>query len=338
MIVVGAKGSRVGKGSVHIYKPNGDDNWDFNETLEPNVDATPGNGGNFGWEVDINIDNTVLCGAPFENGDGAMFIYKETEPNVWPLFDKVQSPNANALFGFSVSIGDGNDKNLAVVGARDSEIGGTINAGAVFVYQIPPGPEGTAIKEHTIIAENPSTDEQFGASVSLKGGNLVIGGPAPLSFGSAYLYYRVSDVWQVAERILAGSNGQSEYGAAVAVSQNAIMIGAPRDDSNTGSVTAFVVTGTGCGGPTEPVTQENPGQASTDDVSINPATSSVPGKRFVSFVVLFTVPNTDQTFYQCTYFFVLVPRQLPWESLSEREQQVAQVYLGYSQNVSRLNM
>lgn len=53
VIAVGAKGDRVAKGSVYIFKPNAT-LWEHTFTIEPDVTASLANLGNAGWSVAID--------------------------------------------------------------------------------------------------------------------------------------------------------------------------------------------------------------------------------------------------------------------------------------------
>ncbi|KAL7529039.1 hypothetical protein ACHAXR_005539, partial [Thalassiosira sp. AJA248-18] len=308
VIAVGARSARAGQGIVHIYKPDDNENWGFVQTLDPDVTQDQFNGGNFGWDVAINQDNTLLVGAPFEEGVGAMFIYKEVALNTWDEFDQLAPGNVNDddQFGFSVAI----DNSVALVGARNAFTSGDAGAGAAYIYDIPSGTDGPATFVQKLTDIDSSTDALFGHSVDLKDGRLVIGSPTRNSVGSAHLYHqKKDDSWELVGRLLGPSTSGVQFGAAAAVSKEAVMGGAPKNDieeTNSGSVFAYVVTeDIDCDGQALPriMKPQNIDPSTPINVPINSVSLSVPGKRF-----------------------------LAWSSLSETEQQVAQVYLGYTKS------
>lgn len=54
VIVVGAKGDRIAKGSVYIFKTSNTTSWEHVFTIEPDVVASFPNVGNAGWDVAID--------------------------------------------------------------------------------------------------------------------------------------------------------------------------------------------------------------------------------------------------------------------------------------------
>jgi len=54
VIAIGAKGDRVARGSVYIFKPTESGQWEHAFTIEPNATQSFLNLGNAGWSVAIN--------------------------------------------------------------------------------------------------------------------------------------------------------------------------------------------------------------------------------------------------------------------------------------------
>jgi len=309
-IAVGARGAREGRGSVFLYQLVGEAQWELVESLEPNVDLSQTNGGNFGWDVAVDNANTVVVGAPFEEERGALFIYKQDAPNSWGEFDKVAPDDLSdgAAFGFSVAL----DNSIALIGARNALLAGNENAGAAYIYEIPGGPNGPAVFKQRLTASSPTEDAFYGQSVALKDGRLVIGSPATNGPNAIYFYYQDSDdSWVLSERVLPRNpnnqlNVGIQYGAAVAVTEEALMVGAPNNDLNgtdSGSVfTYIVVEDNVCGdGALSPILPRSP--SLSFEIPINLVSSLIPVKRYMD-----------------------------WLSLSATDREIAQVYLGYSKN------
>lgn len=91
---------------------------------------------------------------------------------------------------------------------------------------------------------NPDLGDSFGASIDVDGDTMVVGAPGEDSgngnpdddgasgAGAAYVFRRTGDVW-VQEAYLKSSaiDADDEFGAAVAISGDLIVVGAPREDS-----------------------------------------------------------------------------------------------------------
>jgi hypothetical protein len=109
-------------------------------------------------------------------------------------------------------------------------------------------------EETKLIAPNPASGDTFGFSVALDGDTALIGAngadPGPgLSAGQAHVFVRSGTTW-VEQALLSASDGSSSdrFGAAVALSGDTAVVGAPFDDNaaglNAGSTYVFVRNGT----------------------------------------------------------------------------------------------
>lgn len=301
----------MGVGAVYFYDrddPGDDDSkWELIYELE-DQSTSFGPGGNFGRDVAIDESNTLIVGAPYElNGDdevvGALFVYLETEnaPGKWeplgtgpvhPPVDPTIS-NVNGEFGFSVAL----DDSTAVVGARFAAVAGNEKAGAAYIYAIPSDKDGEVQLKQTLKPTSAKADLEFGFSLALKHGNLVIGERNSAGLGYTYLFYEDPDgTWLLSDGQAGASGSGSEFGYAVAVTEDILLVGAPQSDSASGSVSSYELDEE-CPAPLEFLAP--------------PAPSS---KR--------SVPRPPALRYTA------------WTSLSETERQVARVYLDYDQEVS----
>lgn len=142
-------------------------------------------------------------------------------------------PNTSLYFGFSLAI----DKNTLAVGApADNENGE--NAGAVFLFHL----DNT---DHITKVLPPDGDEgdQFGWSVALFGDHLFIGAPkdeanGPES-GSAY-HFRTDNASFVRKIVPSDGSRGDCFGWSVAITQDLVVIGAPRDTDGNASGSAYV--------------------------------------------------------------------------------------------------
>jgi FG-GAP repeat len=129
-------------------------------------------------------------------------------------------------------------KNLDVNGAWQS---------TVFVYLYEVGwdghtrlldklvaPDGAA---GTTVLPNGQVGCVFGASLALDAGTLVVGCPAgtgpvtqPYPPGVAYVYSRRGDHWELQQTLAGSTAAGAEFGAAVAIHNDVILVGAPQED------------------------------------------------------------------------------------------------------------
>jgi hypothetical protein len=236
---------------VQIFRQTGTDEkapWAYVNNLVPfTTPATPATA-NFGWDVDLDEksnENTVIVGAP-GNG-GGVFIYKEDEQNTWKPFGvKVFSPDGDDNeFGYSVAI----DNSVALIGAKKYRIGPNLSAGKAHVCKIPPGINGNATLPQQLVAPIPSFNAQFGYSVALGDGRMVVGELNPNGVGSVYLYCKdKAGIWKLVSPPIKPENkthtGNPEFGMSVAVNSDAFLVGAPsRLGNESGSIYAYNVVG-----------------------------------------------------------------------------------------------
>jgi len=150
---------------------------------------------------------------------------------------------ATDFFGSSVSIsGD-----TVVIGARNNDHAGGVNAGAAYVFR---RVGGVWIQEQKLTSSDASTADYFGFSVAVCGDTAVVGayqddhagGP---NAGSAYVFTRNGTVWTQQARLSAADAAVGdEFGNSVAVSGDTAVVGARIDDhaggNEAGSAYVFV--------------------------------------------------------------------------------------------------
>jgi hypothetical protein len=214
-----------------------------------------------GYAVAIDA-GTVVVGAP---GDmvsaplvsGRAFIYAR-QGETWVEQAQLQSdqPEVGDYFGASVAVsGD-----TAVIGASGEDM----RAGAVYVYT---RENGVWSKQARLRASNAEAYDFFGSAVAIEGDTLAVGAmyedsaargvfasvPVPednagLTSGAAYVFSRSVQTWTQRSYLKGGSSaGGDEFGTALALSGNTLVIGAPAANvtyaavarSNSGGAYAF---------------------------------------------------------------------------------------------------
>ncbi|MDP1698681.1 MAG: FG-GAP repeat protein [Xanthomonadaceae bacterium] len=231
------------------------------------LNPTPDTADGFGVDVAIDGDMAIV-GAwqestnaanaqPLANA-GAAYIYQRSN-GAWALVQKLvpNDRHAQQRFGYYVAISGGH---TALIGATSGYTNGVPNAGAAYFF-VKNG-SGVWQQAQKVSAPTPEVGANFGKAVALDAaGDLAVigawrepaGGPIKQS-GAAYVYQRQSlTSWQLMQR-LAPPNPEffGNFGTAVAIRGNHIMIGAPDESidpttalnvSKAGAVYHFVKTG-----------------------------------------------------------------------------------------------
>ena len=188
----------------------------------------------FGSSVSIGGD-TVVVGAPGDDGSsydfGSAYIFERDEGGLgnWGEAAKLTASDGAefAKFGTSVSIsGD-----TLIVGAPGDD------SGSAYVFERDAGGSGNWGEVAKLTASDGASGESFGWSVSISGDTVVIGAYHDYPDGSAYLFEEPETGWpeSMTETAKLTASDGVEYGAfgySVAISGDAVIVGAPADDSN----------------------------------------------------------------------------------------------------------
>ena len=150
--------------------------------------------------------------------------------------------HALALSGNTLAVGaHGEDSCASGVATTGASVENCFDAGAVYVYVR----AGIAWSFQAYIkASNSETNDQFGTAVALSGDTLVVGAPGEDSCsstatnnacdgaGAAYVYTRSGTTWSFQAYIKASNSGTNDqFGTAVALSSNTLVVGAPGENS-----------------------------------------------------------------------------------------------------------
>ncbi len=193
----------------------------------------------YGCSVGLTSGGVALVGAYLEDTTAlyAGAVYKFSTSDGSPLGQLVApEPEGGDDFGFSIAVGCGR----VAIGAATDEVspGPKDSSGGVHLYD-----EATLTYERSIYNPTPHPLDFFGCSVGLSGTNLVVGAyngdaGSTADAGSAYVFDAATgDLVQTLTSPTPTANDR--YGAAVAVSGDTVIVGAPQD--------AHEGTGTGAG-------------------------------------------------------------------------------------------
>ncbi|KAA3604310.1 MAG: T9SS C-terminal target domain-containing protein [Calditrichaeota bacterium] len=143
----------------------------------------------------------------------------------------------NDYFGQTVDI----DENYAISGAYADDDNGT-SSGSAYIHKR----DGTLwTQEAKLLPSTSSAGDEFGFSVSIDGDYAVVGARKDLSNGRAFVFKRNGTSW-TEEAILSASDGASgdQFGYAVSIDGDYIVVGALLDNSDKGSAYIFKRDGT----------------------------------------------------------------------------------------------
>lgn len=205
-------------------------------------------GDKFGTSVAVSPDGgTIVVGAPFFGGTGALFVYTKPglswtalgEPDQVIRAPATQAGATAAEFGAQVSFApDG----AVVVGAPASMVGGASDAGAAYVLRQIAG--NFAQSGGPVLPSTIEAGARFGSAVATGENLVVIGAPfedenGQAGSGAAYAYANAGGSVGTALRIsrVGGSPGANigdKFGSGIGISRGHVVIGAPDDTTAAG--------------------------------------------------------------------------------------------------------
>jgi len=243
-----------------------DDNAVYPLTIDPWAQqaylkaSNTGDDDQFGYSVAVS-GNTVVVGAPYEdssasgvNGNqndnsaansGAAYVFTRSgAPAAWTqqAYLKASNTGNEDQFGYSVAV----DGDTVVIGApyEDSSatgvnVDGTDNSfddsGAVYVFTRSGAPAAWTQQAY-LKASHTEPDDRFGYSVAVDDDTVVVGAPYEDSgsgSGAAYVFTRSVGAWSQQTYLKASNSDWNDgFGWSVAVDGDAIVVGAPFEESN----------------------------------------------------------------------------------------------------------
>lgn len=162
-------------------------------------------------------DNTLVVGA-----SDALYVYKQVN-GVWRYRQKLTAPPGDNILRFTGSIKY--QDNLVVAGATRANA-----PGAVYCFEL--SAAGALLKTTRLDARGGVMGNEFGADVAMSKSLIVVGAYGENDYrGAAYVFRRTSVGWRQSQRLSARDGVVGDrFGAAVAVNNGVIVIGAPQAD------------------------------------------------------------------------------------------------------------
>ncbi len=241
-IIIGANGDAglgLLSGAAYVFERDAEDSNSWGQLAK--LTADDGDAGDqFGFSVSQGGD-TIVVGAPGDDDfRGAVYIFERSagEANTWGQVAKMMAADgaANDQFGVSVAL-DGDTIAIGTLGADDAR-------GAVYIFERSGGEASDWEQVAKLIPSDGSPNDLFGGSIGMDGDLFVAGAPGGnLLRGAAYIFERgagEADTWgQVAKLIASDGVVFDQFGSAVAIDGNTIVVGAWVDDFLRGSAYIF---------------------------------------------------------------------------------------------------
>lgn len=214
------------------------------EKLSP-ADTSGGN--SFGYSIALSGDTAVVgayteaVGSNYQQG--AAYVFTRGEGG-WTLQQKLSAGDGGFFDRFGGAVALSGD--TLAVGAQMDTVGANYHQGSVYVFT---RSNGVWTEQQKLTAGDGEASDGFGYSVAVSGDTLAVGAKVGgnvvhMDHGSAYVYKRVDGVWTERQKLTAG-DGEffDDFGKAVAVGEDTVLVGAPGDDTGEsydhGSVYAF---------------------------------------------------------------------------------------------------
>lgn len=208
------------------------------------VADTPTEDASFGVSLALQGDRLIV-GAPGDSSEGipfagAVYVF-ERIGGIWTQVDKLTASDAveGDLLGDSVAL-DGDE---IVAGAPLVDHTGVTDAGAAYVFRLV---GGTWQEITRLEAGDPLEEAEFGRSVAVRGGRIVVGAPRHDTAGqdragAAYVFAEQGGVWSFETQLTAhDGEGGDLYGIDVDVDRGTILVGSYLNTHATGTGSTYV--------------------------------------------------------------------------------------------------
>lgn len=240
LVLIGAPFDQLGdvqSGSAYLFEYTGS-SWSFIHKFSPTNGQSDDR---FGSAVKI-LGDWIFIGSPYsdsmQTNSGTVYVYRRQGEN-WQEVAQLASADIESgdLFGYSIAA----DAGRLFVGAVGDDSTMNISAGAVYVFELT-GQDWVEVEKLTALV--PDQTHFFGVSIDVSGGRLAVGAENPdmlfFEIGSAYLFEFDGSAWQLVNEFLPvdGEEGD-EFGRAVSIWNDTLLVGSPGDDdvgASSGSV------------------------------------------------------------------------------------------------------
>ncbi len=224
-----------GAGSITSCHQGSDGTWSCDPQKVTASDGQPGD--EFGRSAGVD-GNWLAVGAPFAKGpraggSGVVYLFQRQDAtSPWIQSQKLSASDAarGDQFGLTLALSGG----ILIVGAPNSVGNAGSLSGAVYVFHLD---GGTWTQGPKLTARDAAPFDNFGFSLAIDGTTIVVGAPfrdgVAGNSGAAYVFKPSGGGWSQGTRLTASDGAaDDEFGSAVAVSGDALAVGARTDDVN----------------------------------------------------------------------------------------------------------
>jgi len=238
--LIGAWSADEARGAAYVFVRSGSV-WVQQARIQAD-DALPGD--RFGWSVSIDGNAAAIGALEDDNerglGAGSVYLFQRSGSN-WTQQTRLAASDGRQgdRFGSAVALRD----LQLIVGAAN---GGFFGEGKAYIFEF----DGTVWDaEGQLAASDGGLSDGFGATLAIEGDVAVVGAPlrdgdSTLDVGGAYIFERVEAEWVERARLGAtdGASG-AEFGTAVAIQGDEVIVGAVGVDNQRGAAYVFSKSG-----------------------------------------------------------------------------------------------
>lgn len=245
-------------GAAYVFEKDKGEDWTDSSTPSTKLVASDRYddshiGDEFGNAVDVRSDgDAIIVGAKKEGEfvSGAAYIFKKpiagwSASSTTNETGKLTSSDRgqNDYFGTSVAISGG----TVVIGAPSKDVycdyTSHPNIGIVYVFEQPAGGWATMTETAKLETDICTDNQYFGTSVAIDGGDMVVVGVGTGAIERAYIFEKPDSGWtdmaftsQISAR---GGTGSENFGTAVALDGDAMIVGASSTSGTGGTAYVF---------------------------------------------------------------------------------------------------
>ena len=240
-----AAGYSGGAGAAYVFAESGG-TWSQQQELTAS-DGAPDDW--FGNSVAVD-GSTVVVGAPHHMvgsnaNQGAAYVFMQSG-TTWSQQAELTASDGAARDNFGISVAV--DGSTVLVGALNHTVGSNASHGAAYVFVQSATTWG---QEAELTSSGGATGDNFGRSVAVSGGVVVVGSPGPkftpssTYAGAAYVFVQSGTSWsQQVELTASDGAARDNFGISVAVDGSTALVGALNHNGAQGAAYVFEQSGT----------------------------------------------------------------------------------------------
>jgi choice-of-anchor B domain-containing protein len=229
-LLVGASRTGGESGRVYVFERNGD-TWTQTASMEASDDVFEDG---FGVSVALSGD-VAYVGAPGQNaGAGAVYVFQRSASGSWAQQAKLAGNGITEGSFFGVSLAA--EGNAAAIGAPG------LQSGAIYVFEQNTSNQWNETARLSGTGAGP--EDLLGYALAWEGNHLLAGAPRAEPAGAVHTFRFDGSAWTEGNRLTPpDANGQINFGVALAIDGNDVLIGAPNAEGSTGALYVFTRAG-----------------------------------------------------------------------------------------------